>query len=124
MDFLKRLLTWWHGQTLGTQFFTWRFGTRVGEDTQGNVFYQSKGGVRRWVIYNGLAEASRISPGWNGWLHHTWDDPPSEVPLVHHAWEKPHHENMTGTVAAYAPQGSIRNLEPVTRKDYEAWRPE
>ena len=124
MDFLKRLLTWWHSQTLGTQYFTWRFGTRVGEDAQGNVFYQNKGGARRWVIYNGLSEASRISPGWNGWLHHTWDDPPSEVPLVHRAWERPHQENLTGTSAAYAPPGSIRNLDPVARKDYEAWRPE
>lgn len=43
MDFLKRVLTWWNGQTIGTQVFTWRNGIRVGEDEQGNVFYRNKG---------------------------------------------------------------------------------
>ncbi len=38
MKFLLRLLTWWNGQTLGTQLFTWRQGEKVGEDDQGNVF--------------------------------------------------------------------------------------
>lgn len=124
MYFLKRLLTWWNSQTIGTQYFTWRFGRRVGEDTQGNIFYQNKDGSRRWVIYMGESEASRISPGWNGWLHFTWDEPPTEVPLVHRVWEKPHQENLTGSQAAYAPAGSIRNLDPARRRDYEAWQPD
>ena len=121
---LLRAVTWWNGQTLGTQFFTWRKGQKVGEDNQGNVFYQSADGKRRWVIYNGEAEASRISPDWHGWLHHTWDTPPTDAPLVHKAWEKPHRENLTGTPAAYAPPGSIRRAKPVERRDYEAWTPE
>ena len=29
MNFLLRLLTWWNGQTLGTQLFTARKGQRV-----------------------------------------------------------------------------------------------
>ena len=32
------------------------------EDNQGNVFYQTKDGKRRWVIFNGEAEASRVDP--------------------------------------------------------------
>ena len=39
MYFLKRLLTWWNSQTIGTQVFTARKGTKVGEDDQGNVYY-------------------------------------------------------------------------------------
>ena len=35
MKFLLRLLTWWNGQTLGTQLFTARKGVKVGEDDQG-----------------------------------------------------------------------------------------
>jgi NADH:ubiquinone oxidoreductase subunit len=124
MNFILRLLTWWNGQTIGTQLFTWRNGVRVGEDPEGNVFYRSRDGKRRWVIYNGEAEASRVSPEWHGWLHHTWDAPPSERPLPHKTWEKPHLENLTGTSRAYAPPGSIRKPNPNPRKDYEAWSPE
>ena len=61
LNSLLRSVTWWNGQTLNTQFYTWRYGQKVGEDEQGNIFYQSKDGKRRWVIYNGEAEASRVS---------------------------------------------------------------
>jgi NADH:ubiquinone oxidoreductase subunit len=124
MNFLLRLLTWWNRSTLNTAFFTWRHGVRVGEDEQGNVFYRSRDGKKRWVIFNGEAEASRVSPDWHGWLHHTWNEPPVERPLVHKSWEKPHQENLTGTPLAYAPRGSIRRAAPEPRKDYDAWSPE
>ena len=119
-----RAFTWWNGQTLNTQIWTARNGMRVGEDDQGNVFYKTADDKRRWVIFNGEAEASRISPEWHGWLHRTWDEPPTEKPLPHKAWEKPHQENLTGTALAYAPQGSIRRSDPAPRSDYEAWSPE
>ncbi len=121
---IKRVLTWWDGQTIGTQLFTWRKGVKVGEDEQGNVYYKTSDDSRRWVIFNGEIEASRISPEWHGWLHRSWDETPSEKPLVHKSWEKPHQENLTGTVAAYAPAGSIRRVQPADRSDYEAWQPE
>lgn len=124
MNTLMRSLTWWNSQTIGTQIFTARRGVRVGEDAQGNVFYQTRDGKRRWVIYNGEMEASRVSPEWHGWLHHTWDQPPTEAPLPKKPWQQPHQENLTGTPAAYAPPGSIRRAAPVARADYEAWRPE
>ncbi|MCQ0093871.1 NADH:ubiquinone oxidoreductase subunit NDUFA12 [Roseovarius sp. M141] len=124
LNSLLRAVTWWHGQTLNTQLYTWRKGTKVGEDSQGNIFYRSKDGDRRWVIYNGEAEASRVSPEWHGWLHHTYQDPPTETPLPHQPWEKPHLENLTGTALAYAPAGSIRRSGSKPRSDYEAWSPE
>ena len=76
------------------------------------------------MIYNGESEASRVSPDWHGWLHFTWDQPPTKAPLTHKVWEKPHQENLTGTLAAYAPPGSIRAGAPAKRADYEAWQPE
>jgi NADH:ubiquinone oxidoreductase subunit len=124
MYFLKRLLTWWNSQTLGTQIFTARKGQKVGEDEQGNIYYQTRDSKRRWVIYNGEMEASRVNPDWHGWLHFTWNEPPTQKPLAHKAWEQPHQENLTGTAAAYAPPGSIRGHAPALRADYEAWQPE
>ena len=124
MNLLLRLLTWWNGQTLGTWLHTRRHGQLVGEDAQGNRFYQSRDGARRWVIYNGESEASRVSPDWHGWLHHTWDTSPADGPLPHKSWEKPHQANLTGTPLAYAPAGSIRRARPEPRRDYEPWQPE
>lgn len=124
MQFILRLLTWWNGQTVGTALFTRRKGVKVGEDSEGNVFYQTRDGKRRWVIYNGYSEASRVDPAWHGWLHHTWDEPPTNRPLPRKAWEKPHVANMTGSGMAYAPTGSLRNPDSQPRQDYEPWAPE
>lgn len=123
MNFLLRLVTWWNSQTLGTQIFTARKGVKVGEDDQGNRYYQTRDGKRRWVIYNGECEASRVPADWHGWLHFTWDEPPTRAPLAHKAWEQPHQENLTGTEGAYAPAGSLRRDTRGARADYEAWTP-
>jgi NADH:ubiquinone oxidoreductase subunit len=124
LNTLLRAVTWWNGATLNTQIFTARKGVKVGEDNEGNVFYRTADDSKRWVIFNGEAEASRVDPDWHGWLHRTWDEPPTDKPLAHKAWEKPHQENLTGTALAYTPAGSLRRAEPVERKDYEAWSPE
>ncbi len=125
MSLLSTIFTWWNGSTVGTNLFTRRFGEKVGEDEQGNVFYQTAGGERRWVVFNGVAEASRISPDWHGWLHHTWNEPPSQAPLPRKAWERDHKANLTGSAGAYAPPGSLRTPEdrPRVAGDYEAWSP-
>ncbi|MEL7346836.1 MAG: NADH:ubiquinone oxidoreductase subunit NDUFA12 [Pseudomonadota bacterium] len=126
MDWFLELVTWWNGQTIGTRLFTARHGVLVGEDEAGNKFYRTEDGSRRWVIYNGEAEASRVSPDWHGWLHHTYDTPPTDAPLPVQVWEKPHVPNLTGTDQAYRPPGSV--LTPATRApargDYDAWQPE
>src|SRR5689334_4739145 len=113
-DWLIEILTWWNGQTMGTRFYTWRFGQFVGEDEFGNRYYRAQGPLidpsvgpeRRWVVYNGPVEASRVPPGWRGWLAYTTDVPPSEETYRPRPWEKPPLPNMTGTEAAYRPRGS------------------
>ena len=126
MGLLTEIFTWWNGQTLGTRLFTARRGEKVGEDADGNCFYQTRDGKRRWVIYAGEAEASRVSPDWHGWLHHTFSEPPEDDGLPRKPWEKDHSPNMTGTDGAYRPPGSV--LTPRARdrvgSDYEAWQPE
>ena len=124
LNTLLRAVTWWNGQTLNTQLWTWRKGVKVGEDDAGNRFYETRDGKRRWVIFNGEAEASRVGPDWHGWLHHTVSEPPTKAPLSRKDWEKPYQENLTGTALAYAPAGSLRAADPVERRDYEAWSPE
>ncbi|MBV9079086.1 MAG: NADH:ubiquinone oxidoreductase subunit NDUFA12 [Methylobacteriaceae bacterium] len=133
-DILIRSLTWWNGQTWGTALFTRRHGTFVGEDELGNRYYrgpmfkrdESTGPERRWVVFNGEAEASRVPPGWRGWLAHTFDIPPSEDRYVAREWEKPHQPNLTGTPRAYRPAGSTlaRSERPPATGDYLAWSPD
>ncbi len=122
---LKRIFTWWDGATIGTQVYTKRAGRRVGEDAEGNIYYAAKKGGRRWVIYNGPAEASRVPAEWHGWLHHTTDLLPDDAPVPARSWEKPHLPNLTGTASAYAPKGAISSSGPRARAtgDYEAWKP-
>ena len=122
---LLQIFTWWNGQTIGTRFYTWRFGQPVGEDERGNRFYQMADGQRRWVIYNGAAEPTAIGPGWHGWMHHRVDTPPSKEDYRPHDWEMPHQENLTGTGRAYRPKGSLLNTaeRPRVSGDYDAWQP-
>ena len=132
-QFFLKLFTWWNGQTFGTQLWTWRFGELVGKDEQGNLYYRTKGGTidpslgfqRRWVVYNGYAEATRVPPSWHGWLHHTVDVAPSEETYKPREWEKPHLPNMTGTPVAYRPSGSTlaSGRRPAATGDYQPWTP-
>ena len=112
--FLLRIFTWWNGFTFGTQLWTWRFGELVGTDDQGNRYFRTKGGKidptlgfeRRWVLYNGYAEPSRVPPEWHGWLHNVVDVPPTQESFTPREWMKPHQPNRTGTPLAHRPTGS------------------
>jgi NADH:ubiquinone oxidoreductase subunit len=124
---------WWTGNTWGTRFNTWRNGEKVGTDALGNTYYRTRGGKidpalgfeRRWVIFNGDAEASKIPPGWHGWMHHRTDVAPPSESYAAREWEQPHVPNLTGTAAAYRPAGSIlaSGKRPAATGDYKAWVP-
>ena len=132
-EILIHVFTWWNGWTFGTKLWTSRFGERVGTDEFGNVYYRTRGGKvdptlgfqRRWVIYNGPAEASTIPSGWHGWMHHRVDTPPSEQQYVPRPWQLPAQANLTGTPGAYRPSGSILKdaQRPAATGDYDAWTP-
>lgn len=128
--FIKRLFAWWDGATLGALFDIGRRAKKVGEDEYGNRYFEERkisleGRPRRYVIYKGYADASRVPSDWHGWLHHTFAEPPTTAPLKRKAWEKDHQPNLTGTVYAYHPKGSLS--EPGKRAaasaDYEPWTP-
>jgi NADH:ubiquinone oxidoreductase subunit len=125
---LLRIFTWWNGATIGTLWFTWRKGRLVGTDEAGNRYYQANVpplGDRRWVVYSGVAEASRIPPGWHGWIHHTVDAPPPAENYLPREWQKPPQPNLTGTPAAYHPEGSTlgRGHRKKPLREYEPWTP-
>jgi NADH:ubiquinone oxidoreductase subunit len=132
-QFLLKFFTWWSGQTFGTQLWTWRFGELVGEDEQGNRYYRTKGRKidptlgfeRRWVIYNGVAEASTIPPAWHGWMHHMVDVLPTQEHIEPRPWWKPHRPNLTGTPGAQRPTGSTlaQGRRPRATGDYKPWVP-
>lgn len=104
---------------------------KVGVDEFGNSYYQARrpnrlGRLKRFVIYGGEAEASKVPAEWHGWLHHTETDPPPEEGYARRPWQKAHLPNLTGTIHAYYPEGHLtkgRRRKPATG-DYEAWRPE
>lgn len=130
---LKNIFTWWNGATIGIRFTLGRRGVFIGKDELGNSYYEAKdakdsydGRKRRYVVYNGYAEASKVSPDWHGWLHHTFEHPPTVEPLMRQPWERDHIPNLTGTVHAWHPQGSIARSGERQKAtgDYEAWRPE
>jgi NADH:ubiquinone oxidoreductase subunit len=131
-DFLKQFFSWWNGQTWGLRLYTWRKGEFVGEDEFGNRYYKAPSALpqsiaeRRWVVYNGYAEASIIPPGWHGWMHHRVDTPPSQEDYKPRDWQKPHQENLTGTPGAHRPSGSIlaSGTRPRATGDYKPWRPQ
>ena len=125
-QFLTEIFSWWSGNTWGTRLWIKRFGQYVGSDEFGNRYYQDTKADRRYVTYNGPADASTIPPGWYGWMHHRSNVVPSEAKYQPHPWEKPHQKNLTGTAAAYRPDGSLLNKgeRPRVTGDYQAWSPE
>ena len=54
---------------------------------------------RRFIVYSGIVEASKVPQEWNAWLHHVTNDLPKKKPKL--SWMKDHLPNMTGTPYAY-----------------------
>jgi NADH:ubiquinone oxidoreductase subunit len=130
---LKAIFTWWNGATIGARFTIAKSSRLVGTDEFGNKYFEAitnKGSYdarkRRYVIYKGYAEPSKIPPDWHGWMHYTFDEPPTVAPLKRQVWELDHVPNLTGTIYAWRPPGSISQggQRPQATGDYEAWKPE
>ncbi|HEY0113924.1 MAG TPA: NADH:ubiquinone oxidoreductase subunit NDUFA12 [Allosphingosinicella sp.] len=126
MGFFKQLFTWWEGASLTTSLHVRRNGRQVGTDELGNVYYASKKGDRRWVIYKGENDASRIPPDWFSWLHHQIDGLPDEALPPAPKFLKAAEPNLTGTPQAYRPSGALERggQRAAASGDYEAWTPD
>ena len=113
----KQIFTWWNQQTFGTRLQIFFLGKLVGEDKNGNKYYESKSG-RRWVIYNGEVEASKIPNEWYSWMHYMNNKIENDHNLEKYKWQKPHKPNLTGTDSAYYPNKNKDALE----KKYKSWK--
>ena len=106
----------------------------MGENEAGNRYFETVDKRRDYDEaqpavcdpYNGYADASKVTPGWHGWLHHTFDEPPTRAPLKTRVWERPHLPNLTGTVWAWRPKGSIARggEREKASGDYRPWTPD
>lgn len=127
MGVLAKIFTWWNGATVGTSLFTRMNGQQVGRDEDGNVYFQhKKDGGRRWVIYAGDNDGSRVPPGWQMWLKGTIEDLPDKaLPPKRRFETKPEH-NLTGSLAAFRPDGALGSgkIRPASTGDYQPWTPE
>ena len=126
MGILANRFTWWDGATIGTSLFSARNGVKVGSDEEGNIYYQSKKGDRRWVMYHGANDSSRVPPEWHGWLHHTHEGAPEDFLPPLRGFEHEPTGNLTGTTDAYRPSGALEQGGKRARAtgDYEAWKPD
>ena len=130
MNILGKIFTWWDGATIGTLLWSSRNGEHVGTDASGNRYYRSKRvkagqQERRWVIYDGANDASRVPSEWHGWLHGLGEETPESFLPPSRIWEADYTPNATGSSQAYLPSGALQRGGRRARAsgDYEAWTP-
>ena len=116
--------------SIGTALYTWMNGKRVGEDAYGNTYYEhqrapKRGRRKRWVVYKGIVEPSKVPAEWHAWLHYIDQDPPAQGDRPRSEWQKDHLPNLTGTQYAYRPPGHVLagGKRDKATGDYEAWTP-
>ena len=96
----------------------------IGEDQYGNKYYRKKKSDKRFVIFKGKVEASKIPPMWHAWLHKITSKPPLKRRKIYE-WQKDHLPNLTGTAFAVKPKGSLleKGFRQKSSADYESWIP-
>ncbi|TMJ19474.1 MAG: NADH:ubiquinone oxidoreductase subunit NDUFA12 [Alphaproteobacteria bacterium] len=126
MGFFKNLFTWWEGASTGTALYSWHNGSQVGKDDLGNLYFEGRKGGRRWVMYNGSNDVSRVPPEWYSWLTRQIDDVPDKALPPAPKFLKPATANLTGTVEAYRPSGALEQggQRAAASGDYQPWLPD
>ena len=116
---------------LYNQFYDRIFGIKVGEDQNGNIYYQAKDFARyfnrklRWVRYKGIVDGTKVSSEGFAWLHHQDDKMPNVKKQF--SWQKDRAVNLTGTSHAYHPIGHPMNFkgdgDKENKDSYQPWKP-
>ena len=116
LTIFKEIFTWWNRQTLGTRITIFLFGKFVGKDDLGNRYYKTKKG-KRFIIYSGEVDASKIPNEWYSWIHFINNKIGNSHKLKKYDWQKPHQPNQTGTANSYHPK---KNNHEIGKK-YKTW---
>ena len=96
----------------------------VGLDQFGNKYYLGKqknylNKNKRYVIYNGIEDGSKVPAEWHAWLHYLTDKLP-EHDDHRYNWQINHVQNLTGSKSAYNPSENLMKEHEV----YSKWTPE
>ena len=104
------------------------FAKKIGVDEYGNTYFTKKSyspknnfRERRFIIYNGIVEASKVPQRWNAWLHHVEEKPP-ENNTSKPSWFKKHSPNLTGTPFSY--EYKLDESINKKRKKTSIWKPD
>lgn len=112
---------------LSTYIYTFLFGKFVGKDKYGNSYYRNFNKFnkqeKRWVIYKGIIEATKIPPLWHRWVHFMTNELPNEKQDEDLPWQKEHRVNFTATSMAYHPNSSKHYTYKKIPSYYKAWKP-
>ena len=104
------------------------FAKKIGKDEYGNTYFAKKSyspknnfRERRFIIYNGIVEASKVPQRWNAWLHHVEEKPPKNN-TSKPSWFKKHSPNLTGTPFSY--EYKLDESINKKRKKISIWKPD
>lgn len=109
------------------KIYCFLFAKKIGYDEYGNKYYTKKNlspknnyRERRFVIYKGIVEASKVPQEWNAWLHHAIDTPPIVKKKL--SWLKDHSPNLTGSPFAYEYKDNKKSKQ--IKNIYSTWSPD
>ncbi len=103
------------------KIYLFLFATKVGEDEYGNSFFELKrkdylGRKKRYCLYNGVVEASKISPEWHPFMHYQIDVDEVKKTFKQYKWQKPATPITTLSKDKYLPKNHILNAQKKSDK--------
>ena len=97
-----------------------------GEDAYGNRYFKARNILstklsrkRRWVLYKGRPEGSKIPPLWQAWLTFMLMESPA-FKIKQEDPQRKHYPNLTGAKGA----SLFLKKEDLDEKNYKAWDPQ
>ena len=115
---------------------------KIGDDEFGNSYFEKKLSTKqlqqslqnkfghnpekkRFVIYKGSVEASKVPAQWHGWLHYNCETPPINIENSKKSWEKTHLPNLSGTIYQNSPSSCVdkKGNRKKVSSDYQSWTP-
>ncbi len=105
---------------IGTDLYTIFFGKYQGKDYFGNKYYQHKTKKKRWVIYKGFEEASKVPAKWDAWLRYVSQNTPESKNSKEKTNDSNHIPNTTGTKYT----NTLYKEFEQRSKRYSSWKPE